>query len=107
MGYEARDRTTCILVGVQQCILRRILSCMAATVRIEEGTHKALGEIAKAKGITMQAALSRAVETYRRAVFLEGLADDFARLRADPKAWAQEQAERGQWDQTLADGDDE
>jgi glutaminase len=77
---------------------------MAATVRIEQATHRALAEVARAKGITMQAALTCAVEAYRRQVFLEGLAEDFARLRADRRAWTQEQKERHTWDQSLKDG---
>jgi len=36
--------------------------------------------------------------------FLVGLADDFAALRADPIAWAEELAEREAWDMTLSDG---
>jgi hypothetical protein len=80
---------------------------MAATVRIAESTHRALAEVAKAERITMQAALTRAVEAYRRHVFLAGLADDFARLKEDPRAWAAEQAERALWDQALGDGAEE
>ena len=36
--------------------------------------------------------------------FLEDLAADFAVLRSDQKAWAEELAEREAWDATLADG---
>jgi hypothetical protein len=36
--------------------------------------------------------------------FLAGLADDFAALRADPVAWAEELAEREACDVTLSDG---
>jgi hypothetical protein len=35
---------------------------------------------------------------------LDGLADDFARLRSNGEAWAEEQAERDAWNATLADG---
>ncbi len=91
-------------VGVQMCTLDCILPGMASTVRISASAHQALAEVAQAKGITMQAALAQAIESYRRQVFLEGLADDFARLQADRKAWADEQTERRVWDQTLADG---
>jgi hypothetical protein len=37
-------------------------------------------------------------------VFLEGVASDFAALRADGSARADEQAERKLWDKTNADG---
>jgi hypothetical protein len=52
----------------------------------------------------MQAALTQAIEAYRHQVFLDGLADDFARLKSAPEAWAEEQGERCAWDQTLGDG---
>lgn len=38
------------------------------------------------------------------AAFLAGLADDFAALRADPVAWAEELAEREAWDVAFSDG---
>ena len=77
---------------------------MAMTVRIEESAHRALRDVAEAHGLTLQAALTKAIEAYRRQVFLEGLADDFAELRSDRDAWADEEAEREVWDDTLADG---
>lgn len=36
--------------------------------------------------------------------FLVGLAEDFAALRADPVAWAEELAERKAWEVPLSDG---
>jgi hypothetical protein len=77
---------------------------MAETVRIEPGAHVVLSEIARAKHISLTEALSRAVELYRREVFLEGVQSDFAALRADANAWADEQAERGLWEKTDDDG---
>ncbi|HLJ80615.1 MAG TPA: hypothetical protein VKT52_03945 [Ktedonobacterales bacterium] len=43
-------------------------------------------------------------EEERRRRFLEGANEEFACLRADPAAWAQEIAERQEWDTTLLDG---
>lgn len=77
---------------------------MAQTVRIDPAAHAALAEIAKAKDIPLTEALARAVELYRREVFLEGVARDFAAVTADPKASREEQAERQAWDATDADG---
>lgn len=77
---------------------------MAVTVRIEPSAHRALTEIARAKRLSLTETLSRAVEMYRREVFLEGLAADFAAFREDESAWAQEEADRAAWDATLADG---
>jgi hypothetical protein len=78
--------------------------CLAETVRIDPASHAALAEIARAKHIPLTEALSRAVETYRREVFLDGLAGDFAALRSDDAAWAGERAERATWEITNADG---
>jgi predicted transcriptional regulator len=80
---------------------------MAETVRIDPAAHAALTEIARAKHISLTEALTRAVETYRREVFLEAVAAGFAALRQDEAAWAEERGERDLWDTTLADGLDE
>jgi len=77
---------------------------MAETVRIDPAAHAALAEIARAKQLSLTEALSQAVESYRRELFLEGLASDFAALRADVDAWADEQVEREAWDITSGDG---
>jgi hypothetical protein len=54
--------------------------------------------------MTLTEALSRAVEVYRRELFLEGVASDFAALRGDAAAWSEEQADRDAWDATSGDG---
>jgi hypothetical protein len=74
------------------------------TVRISPQTHAKLKELAQQAGLPMPAVLDRAVDEYERRQFLEGLNEDFARLRSDPKAWAEELAERAVWDATLMDG---
>lgn len=76
----------------------------SATVRISPRAHQALKELAKVTGEPMPAVLDRAIEDFRRRVFLEGLSQDFAELRADPKRWEEEQSERKTWDAALADG---
>lgn len=79
------------------------------TVRIRPETHRKLKELAAAYGQPMPDILDRAVEMLRRQAFLEANNEAFARLRADPKAWAEELEERAVWDTTLMDGleDDE
>jgi len=47
------------------------------------------------------------VERYRRERFFAELNDAFARLRADPVAWAEVLAERAELEGTLADGLDD
>jgi len=76
---------------------------MLATVQIEEDARRALEELAQREGKTIETILMRAVDLYRREAFLAGVAEDFAALRADPNAWAEEQAERRAWDASLAD----
>jgi hypothetical protein len=75
-----------------------------ATLRVRKSTHQALKTLARQSGLPMQEVLARALEEYGRKSFLEGLASDFAALRADPEAWSCEQEERAVWDATLADG---
>ena len=77
---------------------------MAETVRIDPISHATLTEIARAEHLTLTETLSRAVAEYRRKIFLESLNADFVALRADPKEWASELAERAPWDSTNADG---
>ena len=73
------------------------------TVKINAETYGELKEAAAETGQPMIEVLARAVETYRRQTFLKGLNADFAALRSDANAWADEQAERAAWDATLAD----
>lgn len=77
---------------------------MAATVRIDPATHAALARIARAEHVSLTEALSRAVETHRRKLFLEQVARDFEALRADSKAWREEMGERAAWEATVQDG---
>jgi len=60
--------------------------------------------MAKREGKPMQTLLDEAIELYQREKFLDDVNAAFARLRSDPKAWKQEQAERALWDKTLSDG---
>jgi hypothetical protein len=48
--------------------------------------------------------LDKAVEHYRRKLFLEAANASYAALRADPAAWAEELAERRALEGTLMDG---
>lgn len=76
----------------------------ATTVRITEETRAVLRQLAREYHQPMQEILARAVEAYRRQCILEQTNAAYAALRADSSAWAVEQAERGAWDATLADG---
>jgi hypothetical protein len=74
---------------------------------ISESTRRILRELSEQMGRPVQAILDRAVEDYRRKLFFEGLTADYAALKADPAAWADELAERRLWESTLTDGQDD
>lgn len=76
----------------------------SGTVRISETARNSLRELSKRTGESMQNILDRAIEDYRRRCLLDEANRAYSRLREDPEAWAEEQAERAAWDQTLRDG---
>ncbi len=74
------------------------------TVCLSEAALRILQELAEQSGQTVMDILNKAIDAYRRQVFFEGLNSDYAALRADPEAWAEELAERKLWESTLMDG---
>ena len=74
------------------------------TVPISEASHRVLRELAEQTNQTETEVLDKALDAYRRKVFFEQLRADYAALKADPEAWAEELAERKLWDATLMDG---
>ena len=75
----------------------------STTVRINPTSHIILRRIAKQSGESMQSALTKAVELYRRKNFLQMANEAFAAIRKNPKAWQEELKEREDWDLTLLD----
>jgi hypothetical protein len=74
------------------------------TVPVAEGTHRTLQELCQQTGKSVQEIVDKAVEDYRRKAFFMGLDRDYAALKADPKAWAEELEERKLLENTLMDG---
>jgi hypothetical protein len=74
------------------------------TVRIKPATHAKLKELAGELGRSMPEVLAVAVDGLYRQRFLEDCNRAYAKLKANPKAWRKELAERKEWDATLADG---
>ena len=72
-------------------------------VRIRTEDHGVLKELAARTGESMSDVLSKALDDYRRKHFLEGLADDFAALRANESDWTDELGERALWANAVAD----
>lgn len=80
----------------------------SATVRIRPKALEALRALAAETGEPMSEILEKALEQYRRQRMFEEANAAWAKMRANPKAWAAELEERGRWEATLADGlDDE
>jgi hypothetical protein len=74
------------------------------TLPVSDATLQVLHELTEQTGLSALEILDKALDEYRRKVFFEGLAADYAALKADPEAWADELAERKLWDATLMDG---
>jgi predicted transcriptional regulator len=77
---------------------------MATNVRIQPETHAKLRQLAQEAGVSMPEVLEEAIDDLYRKRFLEECNRAYARLKADPKAWQEELAERKAWEATLADG---
>jgi predicted transcriptional regulator len=79
----------------------------ARTVRIRKETQDILRELASNEGKPMQAILDLAIEEYRRQRFLQEANAAYAALRNNPKTWKAELVERKEWDETMADGQED
>ncbi|BAY18212.1 hypothetical protein NIES21_40560 [Anabaenopsis circularis NIES-21] len=77
------------------------------TVNISEASHQSLLKLAETSGESIQKVLDRAIENYRRYVFLAEANQAFTALRQNQTLWQEELAERQTWDQTVADGIEE
>jgi hypothetical protein len=77
-----------------------------STVNLTDSTHRVLQALSAQTGKSIPEILAKAVEEYRRKVFFEGLDRDYAALKADPEAWAEELQERQLFANTLMDAID-
>jgi hypothetical protein len=73
-------------------------------VSLSETSHETLLTLVESSGDTMQAILDKAIENYRRYLFLIRANESFITLRQNEALWQDEVAERQIWEQTLADG---
>lgn len=74
------------------------------TVIISESAHQLLQQLADLEKTSTEVVLDRALEVYRREVFLRQANVAFADLKSDEEAWKEELEERELWDNTIADG---
>jgi predicted transcriptional regulator len=75
-----------------------------ATVRIDPKLHATLRALSEAEQRSISQIIEDAVDRYQKAQFWQAMHDGFARLRADPVAWSEYQAEVDLWDSTSNDG---
>jgi len=75
-----------------------------ANIRASELTHHRLKQLSHSTGQPIQTVLDRAIEAYRRTVFLEQLNEDYAKLRVIDSEWSEELADRKDLEGTLYDG---
>jgi predicted DNA-binding protein len=75
----------------------------STNIRISAQGREILRELARQEGEPMAAVLERAIERYRRQKFLEAANDSYGALKANPKQWREETAERRLWDRTNDD----
>jgi hypothetical protein len=74
------------------------------TIDISETTHNTLLHLAQTSGDDLVTIMDRAVENYRRYIFLVQADRSFTKLRQNEELWHEEIAERQMWDLTIADG---
>lgn len=75
-----------------------------ATVRVEPKLHEKLRALSTAEQRPISQVIEDAIERYEKDKFWTAFYDGFARLRADPEAWADYQNEAALWDTASLDG---
>jgi hypothetical protein len=74
------------------------------TIKVSGSTRDRLKRLADEEHLTMDAALSRALDQVEDARFWQGVRADYARLQADPSEWADYVGELAEWDAATSDG---
>jgi hypothetical protein len=74
------------------------------SLSISETTLAQLRELARWAGISVNDALEGAIKDQYDRKFWQAVEAGYAALHADPVAWAEVEAERKLWDNTLMDG---
>lgn len=76
----------------------------SSTVRIDEESRAILRAIKRQEEDSATAIIHKALEDYRRKLFLKQCSDAYSILKGDKKAWKDELADREAWDSTVNDG---
>lgn len=77
------------------------------TIKVSTQTRDRLKRLADEDHLTMDAELAQTLDRAEDARFWAGVRDDYARLQADPKEWAEYISELADWDSTAGDGLDD
>lgn len=72
-------------------------------IRVPRAVYERIREIAHENHETLGAVIERLVKQEEERQFWAQVNADFAALRADPEAWAEEVHERALWEGTLMD----
>ena len=75
-----------------------------SNMAISETAQRILERLAEQTGQTTTDVLDKALDAYRRKLFIEQVNTGYAALRADPAAWAEVERERRSMDGCLMDG---
>jgi hypothetical protein len=73
------------------------------TMRVTHRSLETVRYLSSVTGQKQQEVIDKAVESYRRQVFLGQANAAFAELKSDEEAWNRESCERAGWDNTLSD----
>lgn len=76
---------------------------MSTTIRVREQTRDRFAKLADETGRPMTQLLDEAVEALERRVFFDTLDAGYFKLRQDPVAWSEIEAERAIEQQSLGD----
>ncbi|MCK4422158.1 ribbon-helix-helix protein, CopG family [candidate division WOR-3 bacterium] len=76
----------------------------STTVRVSKEEKKIIREISEKLSVSMTEVINRAIERYRREVFLAEANKAYAQLKENSDEWKEEIKERELWDNTLPDG---
>jgi hypothetical protein len=77
---------------------------VSTTIRVSEDSRALAADLARRTGVPMQAVVAAALVAYEQALFWQALDEGYARLAADPEAWAGVTAERVGEAPALLDG---
>lgn len=76
----------------------------STTIRVSRDVYNTVKDIALQQNENIQDVIESAVKDYKKKKFFDGLNNAYSKLKEDPAAWAEELAEREEWDIVLKDG---